>query len=71
MALDMSESDRDALSSGVLRKLLQVPPEPEDVQTEREARAQLTQDLTHLQEDISQSERDTPTTKQLTYANDY
>lgn len=70
-ALEMSESDRDALSSDVLRKLLQVPPESEDVQTEREARAQLIQDLTHLQEDISQSERDTPSTKQLTYSNDY
>jgi hypothetical protein len=64
-ALEMSESDRDALSSDVLRKLVQVPPEPEDVQTEREARAQLIQDLTHLQEDISQSEKDTPSTKIL------
>lgn len=41
MSVEMSESDCDALSSDVLRKLVQVPPEPEDVQTERVARAQL------------------------------
>jgi hypothetical protein len=54
----MSKTDYDALSSDVLRKLLQAPPEPEDVQTEQEARSQLIQDLTHLQEDISESEGD-------------
>jgi hypothetical protein len=66
MSVEMSESDCDALSSNVLRKLLQVPPEPEDMQTEQEARAQLIQDLIHLQEDISGSERDTFSNKQLT-----
>jgi hypothetical protein len=60
MSVEMSESDYDTLSSDVLRKLLEVPPEPEDLQTEREARAQLIQDLSYLQEDISESERDTP-----------
>jgi hypothetical protein len=59
MSVEMSEGDCDALSSNVLRKLLQVPPEPEDMQTEQQARAQLIQDLIHLQEDISGSERDT------------
>lgn len=58
MFVKMSESDCDALSSRVLRKLVQVPPDPEDVQTEREARAQLIQDLTHLQGDIGESEGD-------------
>ncbi|OKP09515.1 hypothetical protein PENSUB_5137 [Penicillium subrubescens] len=57
--MEMSKSDCDALSSDVLRKLLEAPPEPGDMQTEREARAQLIQDLTNLEEDISESEGDT------------
>lgn len=58
MSVEMSKSDCDTLSADVLRKLLQAPPEPEDVETEREARSQLIRDLTHLQEDISKSEGD-------------
>ncbi|KAJ5891350.1 uncharacterized protein N7473_007578 [Penicillium subrubescens] len=54
IAMEMSKSDCDALSSDVLRKLLEAPPEPGDMQTEREARAQLIQDLTNLEEDISE-----------------
>lgn len=52
--VEMSKTDCDALSSELLRKLLQAAPEPEDVQ----ARSQLIQDLTYLQEDISESEGD-------------
>jgi hypothetical protein len=59
ITVEMSKTDCDALSSNVLRKLLEAPPEPDDMQTERGARAQLIQDLTHLEGDISESERDT------------
>lgn len=59
MSIDMNKRNRDILSSNVLRKLLQAPAEPEDVQTEREARDELIEDLTRLQKDISESEEDT------------
>lgn len=59
LSLDMNKSDRDILSSNVLQKLLLMPPEPEDVQAEREARTELIKDLTRLREDISESEGDT------------
>ncbi|OQE69423.1 hypothetical protein PENNAL_c0134G03825 [Penicillium nalgiovense] len=52
LSLDMNKSDRDILSSNVLQKLLLMPPEPEDVQAEREARTELIKDLTRLREDI-------------------
>jgi hypothetical protein len=58
LSLHMNKSDLDILSSNVLLKLLLAPPEPEDVQTEREARTELIEDLTRLQEDISESEGD-------------
>jgi hypothetical protein len=37
-------------------QILLMPPEPEDVQAEREARTELIKDLTRLREDISESE---------------
>jgi hypothetical protein len=45
LSLDLSKSDRDILSSNLLQKLLLMPPEPEDVQAEREARTELIKDL--------------------------
>jgi hypothetical protein len=35
-----------------------MPPEPEDMQVEREARTELIKDLTRLREDILESEGD-------------
>lgn len=45
LLLDLSKSDCDILSSNLLQKLLLMPPEPEDVQAEREARTELIKDL--------------------------
>jgi hypothetical protein len=71
VAVEMSETDCDALSSDILRKLLEASPEPDDMQTEQEARAQLIQDLTHLQRDVSERERDNVLHKQPTHAIEY
>lgn len=60
VSIDLNKSDRDLLSSNVLQKLLQTPPEPEDIQAERGARKDLIGDLIELREDIQESERSTP-----------
>ncbi|KAJ5555981.1 hypothetical protein N7513_003623 [Penicillium frequentans] len=59
VSIDLNKSDRDLLSSNVLQKLLQTPPEPEDIQAERGARKDLVGDLIELREDIQESERST------------
>ncbi|KAJ5152447.1 hypothetical protein N7492_009727 [Penicillium capsulatum] len=49
ITIEMPRSDFDILSSGVPLKLLQAPPDPEDIQAEREAREQMIPDLVRLQ----------------------
>lgn len=54
--IKISRCDLDILSSGVPLKLLQAPPYPEDIQTEREVRVQMILDLVLLQEGASKCE---------------
>lgn len=61
--VEVGKSDWDILSSNVLQRLLETPPEsetppePEDVQAELRARKELIEDLTALGEGISEGER--------------
>ncbi|KAJ5547486.1 hypothetical protein N7513_003560 [Penicillium frequentans] len=57
VSIDVNKSDRDLLSSNVLQKLLQAPPEPEDIQAEWGARKDLVGDLIELREDIQEIDR--------------
>lgn len=56
MTIKLPRRDFDLISSGVPLKLLQAPPDPEDIQAENEARVQMIPDLIRLQEDALKCE---------------